>query len=531
MSVRFSGFFLQVGQIVKRQLDRHPWLLLLLFIAVSFSVFAAYSFDRYQSFQTNFFDLGLDANSIWRTLNGYDSLSSLILPSTLGHIGHISPVLGLVALAYAAFPDPRTLLVIQSAAVSAATAPLYMIAMRETRSRFLSLTVAGLYLLNPALHGIVRYDFHAESFIPLSVFLVYYFYPTRSSGLFYLSLAFMFSTIEYSGVIGLGMSLSLWLVKKRLDTRIMTTLAASTALLAVILLSTVGRAFQAWGWTPNWLAGQFFGVGTAQASSYFGWLNAFETNPLTLLTALEYNLSAKVTYLILVTAPMWFAALRYSSKIIPAVPWIIVVLLVPRYSYSSIDFQYSAFIVPFVYLASIPFLYRILRARKLIFSMCAVALCAMLLYSALSPIGPHGSWAQPSPLLATVGSIDRTLPQDATILTQSDLFPQLSDKAHVTINYSSPEPPQYIVVNVESSWYNWTNPGLGYTVSAREQFQHLTTSYDYQLMVAYQGLRLYQLQNPNVVPCTGRLPNIRMNGEEAKIALLGNLGWTLLIQP
>src|SRR6266851_3184281 len=120
------------------------------------------------------------ANSMWRTIHGYDSWPALILPSSPGHINHISPILGLVVLAYALVPDPRTLLVVQAGAIAFAAIPLYMIALRQTQRQFLSVTVAVLFLANPALHGIIRFDFHTESFIPLLVFLMYFAYPRRS---------------------------------------------------------------------------------------------------------------------------------------------------------------------------------------------------------------------------------------------------------------------------------------------------------------------------------------------------------------
>ncbi len=180
MFIQCNAALSQARKIIRIRLEKYPWLLLALFGIISFAIFTIYSFERYLAFQTNFFDLGLDTNSIWRTINGYDSWTSLILPSTPGHINHISPILGLVAFGYALVPDPRTLLLIQAAAVTLAVLPLYLLAFRETGNQFLSLIVSGLYLANPALHGIIRFDFHVESFIPLFVFLIYFTYPRQS---------------------------------------------------------------------------------------------------------------------------------------------------------------------------------------------------------------------------------------------------------------------------------------------------------------------------------------------------------------
>ncbi len=461
MLERFSGAISQAHQVVRRQLERRPWLIIVLFVAIAFIIFAFYSTERYLAFQTNYFDLGLNANSMWRTIHGYDSWLALILPSSPGHINHISPILGLVVLAYALVPDPRTLLVVQAGAIAFAAIPLYMIALRETQHQFLSVTVAVLFLANPALHGIIRFDFHTESFIPLLVFLMYFAYPRRSPTLFYLSLGAMLSTIEYSAVLGMGIGLALWFVKRRMDRRILGTFLGSLTLLAIIVLSTVGQAFESWNWSPNWLERQFVGSGPA-----------FWSNTGVFLVALQNAIPAKITYLVVATAPMWVAFRRYWSRIIPAFPWMAVVIISSRYSYSNVNFQYSVFLV-------------------IILGLVTIALSVTFLYSALSPTDPN--WPTGNPLATTVASIGNGLPQNATILTESDLYPQLSNRAYVSLNYSSPEPPQYILVNVDSSWYNWTSPAQGYPLSPREQVELLTSQYPYQLVLRDQGLLLYRL--------------------------------------
>jgi uncharacterized membrane protein len=479
--------------IIRGQIDRHHWLLLAIIGFAAFTVFTAYSVGRYFAFQTNFFDLGLDSNAIWRTVNGYQSWSSLIFPSTPGHINHISPILGLVALTYLLFPGPMTLLVVQAAVVTLAIVPLYLIALRETRSGLVSLMAAGLYLLNPGLHGIIRYDFHPEAFIPLFVFMVYYFYSGPRPGPFYLSVALMLATIEYAAVLGVGIGLSLWLTKKRLNKRIVAILVSSIAVFAIIIASTLGGAFETFNWPSNWLAVQFFGATSSQSSSYGQSFLGFWNNPGILLTSVESNITAKLTYLLIITAPVWFAAVKYSVRVIPALPWLGVVLVSSRYSYSSIDFQYSVFLIPFIYLAAIPFISRLRKRGKLVLPMLALGLCVMLLYSSISPIGPH-QWPQPSPLFATVTSVSNAIPPNATILTQSDLYPQLSNKAYVSINYSLPEPPEYIFVNTQTSWYDWTNPSLGYPLSTHQQLIHLTSHYTYKVVFEDLGLQLFELE-------------------------------------
>ena len=476
---RFNSAISRAKRIIRLQLARRPLMPMAVLTAVAFVIFSFYSIERNLALQTSYFDLGLYANSIWRTIHGYSSLTTLILPSTPGHIDHITPLLGLVALAYALIPDPNTLLIIQAGAIALSAVPLYLIAIRETQHQLLSLTIAGLFLANPALHGIIRFDFHTEAFIPLFVFLLYFAYPRQSPILFYGSLVGLLSTIEYSAVLGVGIGASLWLAKKKPDKRILATLLGSVTLAVIIAASTISGAFQSWNWPTTWLQGQF--LGSSQP---------FWSSPAALLASLQHGIPAKVTYLLVATTPMWYSLWRYSARIVPAIPWIAIVVLSSRYSYSNVNFQYSVFLVPFVSLASIPLLYQILKHRKIILGLILVALSVTILYSALSPTN---GWPTTSPLASTVHLIGNSLPQNATILTETDLYPQLSNRAYVSLNYSSSDPPKYIVVNTDSPWYDWSDPTLGYPLSARQQTDLLTRQYPYQLISQYQGLRLYQL--------------------------------------
>lgn len=490
---QFSGPIIAAVDFLRSEYKKHPWLPLALLGLGSFLIFSAYSIERYLAFQSNFFDLGLDANSIWRTVNGYQSWQSLVLPSTPGHINHISPILGLVALAYFVAPDPRTLLIIQAAVIAFAAVPLYLLALRETRSQLMSLTLAGLYLANPALHGIIRFDFHPEAFIPFFVFMIYFAYPRQGSVPFYLSLGLLLSTIEYSVILGIGIAASLWIVNRRIDRRILVTILGSLSLLIIIALSIVSQAFQVLNWPRNWLAVQFFGPSSSSVTGYTGWATAFWNNPGILLNALLYDYAAKVTYLVIATAPLWFSVIKYPLRFIPAIPWIAVVGVSSRFAYSNVNFQYSVFLIPFVYLAAIPLMHRLSGQRKLVLALVALALSFTMAFSALTPLDAQHPWPTPSALETVVSSISHSLPQNATILTQTDLFPQLSNRPYVTVNSSSPDPPQYILVNTESVWYNWTSPSLGYPISVNQQLQHFTSHYTYQLTFLDEGIHLYKL--------------------------------------
>jgi uncharacterized membrane protein len=488
-------------RILKKPSD-DPRLYLTALVLVSFAVFAAYGILRHLGLWTLYYDLGVYSNSIWRTTHGYDSWASLVFPSPNtgsggpGHIGHLSPILGLVAIVYYAFPDPETLLVIQAAVLASSAVPLYLTALQETRRATLSLVVAGTYLLNPGLHGIARYDFHVESFLPLFIFFVYLFVNKRQYRMYCLSLGLMLATIDFSAVIGVGIALAIRLEKKHIDKYSLTAAALSASLLVVIVVSATGL----WGWPTNWPIRQLQQGSPGAPPSFSEWFIGILRDPLSLLLPVGYDLGMKLLYLASLLIPAALGIVRYHVRILPALPWIAILLTSLRPSFYSLDYQYSAFVIPFAYLAAIPFLHKIYTPNRAA-SVIAVATTLMLLSSALSPVrlpmlqpfAQNSGWPQVSPLIGTINTIRETLPANATILTQIDVFPQIANKPFATINYSMPSPPKFIVVNTDSPWYDWSSPALGIWHSAHEQSDRLIKDHYYVLLVSNRGLLLYRL--------------------------------------
>ncbi len=486
--------FFRIPSWLHNQHERRPRAFLILLCSTALLVFATYSILRQLALQTTFFDLGLYSSSIWKTTHGYDSWASLMFPSPAPHIGHFSPILGLVALVFFVLPDPKTLLVIQSAVLAASAVPLYLLALRETGRAKLSLLVSGVYLLNPGLHGVVRYDFHVEAFVPLFIFLVYYLRSKANYPLFSGALALLLTTVEFSAVIGIGIAIGLLLERRRIDRFVMTAVVPSGILLALFLASDLIPAGLL-GWHSNWLTGQ---LQESTPASSLGFLGVLE-RPGLVLSLIGHDIVSKLLYLLLILAPTCLFVLKYPLRMLPSLPWIAVVLVSQRPGFVSVDYQYSVFIIPFAYLAIIPILGRASTLR-LARAILASAIVFLLLASALSPTRPviltpypQTNWAAPSPALGTLNFIHDSLPVNATVLTQNDIFPQISDRPFATINYSMPYPPEFILVKKDSPWYDWSAPSLGIPFSAHQQFDRFAKNYSYELAVSDQGLTLYRL--------------------------------------
>jgi uncharacterized membrane protein len=482
----------RTGQLIDWVVAR-PQLVLKILIATSFGLFASYSILRHFALWTGFFDLGLYSNSIWRTINGYDSWNNLVFPASQGHINHFSPILAPVALAYYLFPDPITLLVIQAIALSSTTIPLYYLCRQESTDRLLPLLTAGLYLTNVGLFGIVRFDFHVESFIPIFVVLLYYSHRITNPTLFYTSIVLLLATIEYSAVIGLGITLSLWIRQKRLDRRLIVLGIASATTLAVIVVSTLGVSTSAFGWPANWLSKHYVGNVTTTSGGYLQSPANLLANPISLLNAIGYDFGLKLVYLALILAPVWQATVRHFIRLLPALPWLIIVFVSSRLEFFSPYFQYSAFLIPFVSLAAIPYVKRLTRKRQLVLAMLSLTIFTSFL--AVSPT-LTATWPTPDPnLTAEVHSMAQTFPLNASILTQNDLFAQIPNRPYLAMKYDPSKPPDYILIDKNSGGYDWTSEREGYPLSVHQQIDQLFTQHSYLLLQSYHGLELYKLQS------------------------------------
>jgi len=486
------GWTLRIRTWLGSQYNRRPSAFLGLACGAAFTVFLSYSILRHLALQTTYFDLGLYASSFWKTTHGYDSWASLMFPSTVGHISHFSPLLGPIALIYSLIPDPVTLLVIQSVAIVSSVIPLYYLALRESGRYGLSLAIAGLLLVNPALLGIVRYDFHVEAFLPLFIFSLYYAYRSGKSRTYYLSLALLLSTIEYAAVLGLAVALSIWLEKRTMDRKILVATVSSAALVALLVASNTG-ALAFLNWPANWFTRQLYGgsnVGRAQdyVQPFLGLLPT--------LSAFQHDIGPKLFYLLVVFAPAGLTPLRSPQRILPALPWTVVVLASQRSTFYNLGFQYAAFLLPFVYVSAIPFLSTLYKPGRFL-RFVGLGFIIIVVLSALvfgSPVSGQ-PWPVPSQLLGCMAQVRSTLPGNATLLTQNDLFPQLSGFPYATINSTLQNPPQYILVDVKSAWYNWTDVPLGYPVSMRQQVGALLNNTGYTLTTDYRGLRLYRISS------------------------------------
>ncbi|CAN5138057.1 hypothetical protein BH11PAT1_BH11PAT1_3430 [soil metagenome] len=178
-------WFVRLKQVVKQ----HPYeLWLLIAILLYFIYFTYSSFLRYDNFYTGRFDLGNMAQTVWNTMhgrifqltdpNGTDTVSRLAT--------HADFILILFAPIYTLWPNPKMLLLIQTAVLSLGALFVYKLAKQILKSPQFALTFALLYLSNPSLERSNLYDFHPVTLTTTFLLGAFFFLRNKRYGWFLL---------------------------------------------------------------------------------------------------------------------------------------------------------------------------------------------------------------------------------------------------------------------------------------------------------------------------------------------------------
>src|SRR5204862_2767095 len=98
---------------------------------------------------------------------------------------HFEPILFPVSLFYLIWPDPNTLLVIQTLVVASGAFPAFWLARLRLRNELAAVAIALVYLLYPAQQQATIFEFHAVTFTAsLLLFTLYFMYTRQTVWLF-----------------------------------------------------------------------------------------------------------------------------------------------------------------------------------------------------------------------------------------------------------------------------------------------------------------------------------------------------------
>jgi uncharacterized membrane protein len=306
----------------------------LVLLAVSYTSVLTYLCQlRYENFFDGAFDLGLNQQMLWSTSHGlllYEAPDKMYGPAggqSFLEI-HSTYIALLFVPLYTAVPYPATLFALQSAAVAAASVPLYLIARNLRIEPYQNFSLVALFLLNFAIISALFYAYHWEAFLPAEFLWFYYLTRRRSYRLALVPMVAGILTLEVfpflvAGLVllvilerlqALGIRPRTWFQDREIQVQLAFLAAAVVAYLSIRFLQ-----YQA---IPQY-------VGSYNLAYQ---VSGSVTGPFA-LTAGSLTLPGSLLYWVLLLAALGFLPLYSPKSLLLSLPWFVEsVFLFPPYS-------------------------------------------------------------------------------------------------------------------------------------------------------------------------------------------------------
>ena len=164
----------------KSKLMKHKELFLIFILA--FVVLGSLSILRYEGYNAAILDLGYMSQAVWSASQGDLLLVSYPQSIQSRLTGHSEIIYFVVAILYKFFPDPKTLLLIQSFLYASAIIPLYFLAVEKLKERKYAVWMILIYLFYPVAMTAVLFDFHGDTLAMPLFFFAFYFLDKNKIG-------------------------------------------------------------------------------------------------------------------------------------------------------------------------------------------------------------------------------------------------------------------------------------------------------------------------------------------------------------
>jgi uncharacterized membrane protein len=468
--------------------------MVLLMVVVYASIFSYFTIMVHYSFRTFAWDLGIFTQSMASATKGQLFVNNVELyyTPTGSYFGvHFAPILFTIIPIFSLVPTAETLLVIQSTFLALGALPTYLIARRCLNSSLSALFLSAIYLISPLLQSVNWYDFHPQAFFPFLILSATYFLKERKTIPFLLLLLLTLMTIEQASyLVAVYLIYVVWEMKKELRELIVARKITVQSALPFVALAIV----------ISWImfATYVMHILNPNPSRELKALDAYKileinstaeipikaiTNPDLLLKAIRFDLPSKVLYLALTFAPSGFLALLNPIAILPALLWLFMATVSNYAPYYGLGFQYTAFTLPFLTIATIEVLRdltklidgKIIKGARIRISIgiLIIGLITSVFASPLSFIHEPGDFtffndygiSVPSSLDNEVMETLKIIPNDAFVITTPTIFP------HMSTNLNS-----YVIPPIDTPSSSLFTENLEYLESIE---------YDYVLFTGY----------------------------------------------
>lgn len=327
--------------------------------------FILYLTGRHDAYITSAEDLGIMDQAIWSTLHGqlfHQTICNVVNDTNCSGIHgisrfaiHFEPILFPVSLFYLIWPNPKTLLVMQSLVVASGAFPVFWLARLRLRNELAAVVISLLYLLDPALQQATVFDFHSVTFTAsFFLFMLYFMYTRRTAWLFVFAILSMACKENIPLVIAL---FGLWtmLFQQRLRSGLALVIISlgwlGLGLFVIHMFSPTGHSL---------LVSRYAALGNSPPAI----VRYVLFHPVSIIRAyiIEPN---HMFYLRVLLSPMSYLPLFAPWVFVLAVPTLAINLLSSDPNMYSGFYQYNADIVPILIFSTIEGIVVILWLSKL----------------------------------------------------------------------------------------------------------------------------------------------------------------------
>ncbi len=409
-------------------------------------VFAAVM--HYEVFKTAQVDLGHMVQAIWNTLHGHFLESTTLSGHQQNRLGaHVDPFLLIFVPLFWIWPSPLILPIVQALAVASGALPVFWLARKHLNSPRAGAHFAFAYLIYPATQFnafTVTSSFHSVAMaVPLVLYAIWFLDEDRLVA--FSAVALLACTTKEEIPLAVG-CLGIWYAVRKGRRMFGFSVFATGLALTLFDFEWVIPHYAPHGVDP--FTGRYSAVGGTPG----GILHKLFSDPGAIVHAVATG--HKALYLVLLLVPFLGFFVFEPLLLLGAVPDLAINLLSSKGDQTSLQFHWTAGIVPFIVAASIFGVARF-KTQRIRFSLWILAACASI--AVFSPIYFLGSdvRALGSPLVAAKEHAVSLIPPGARVSSSIQLGGHLSERRFIytfpTIGRS-----RWIVVDLNDPTYGDT---------------------------------------------------------------------------
>jgi uncharacterized membrane protein len=464
---------------------KRPFFCLFSLIIFYFFIITTIVILRHLSFNSGY-DLGIFQQVFWSLIHGKGLWSSILGRQFLGE--HFSPILYFLGTGYLLWPNTEYLLVLQTAVLCLGAFPLWLLARKELKSEHWAILFSFLYLCYQPMRNVNLADFHEIAITTLLLLIAFYFLNNKKykSFLFLLVLAILCKEeiTEIAFILGCYI---VFFHKKRF-------FGASIAFGGII-----GFFILTFWVIPFFRGGPFPFVDRYSylGNNIFGIVQTFFTKPFFVLS--NILTIDRLDYFWRVFGPLGFVSLLSPSHLLLTIPTFFQNVL-SNYGFQySIKGQYTAPLIPFVFISAIFGVKNLLNrdshplwARKITRSAnSSFIFVTLIIFTSIhfgeSPVYQLLQYLPSTKENYVRREIIKKIPSSASVSAQNSYVPHLANREFLYL-FPKISNSEYIVL--DSSTSKWPLDNFNYLESVKKlsSINYLILSSRGTLLIFHQDL-------------------------------------------